>query len=541
MTRKIYSTLIIAGLMMCSKFSNAQLYINGAQFTIESNATVTVQGNITSNVDILGGGKILLNGASNQTLDMNNKTIPNLEIDKTVSTTTLVSAAKIGTDLKFTNGSIFLGANNLTMAAAATITTPASNRFVVTDGTGKLIKTSLGGTAFNFPVGYSALTYNPVSISNTGTADDIAVRALANAYSGGLTGTAYTKEVVDATWDISEAVNGGSNLSLTASWNASDELAGFNRAKSGISYYMTAPAASVGWDLLNNQTAAATGSNPYSFTRSNITQLGAFSIGNRPVLSPLLVSPKVFLQGAYNTATHLMTDNLRTLNQIPLTDPYASITGFTHTATGSGGGETTTAAIVGSGAAAGNDAIVDWVFVQLHDALGAVISTRSALLQRDGDIVETDGVTALNMAGNAPGNYFISVRHRNHLGVRTPATFGLVKTVSTPYNFTDNIAKAYNNVAFTNPAMPTLETGVYGMYGGNANSDASTRVSGSISISDYQRVLATLAGAATLTPTYSPSDINMDGTVRVSGSISISDYQKILSFLNSLSILNQHL
>lgn len=523
----------------CTAVSNAksQLFINNGQLTIETGASVVVQGSLTSNTDILGDGKIVLKGSAEQMVNMNNFSIPRLEIDN-VSNATLVSGVKVGAELLFTNGNINLGSNDITMMPTATVTTPANNKFVVTNSTGKMVKNSLGSTAFTFPVGNSAIAYNPVTISNSGTVDNISVRANANALINGNTGAAISKEAVDASWEIGEADAGGSNLSITAGWSAADELPGFNRSKTGISYYITAPASNVGWDLLNSQTAAAGGSNPYSVTRAGISSLGIFAVGNRPVLSPLLVSPKVFLQGAYSGTN--MTDLLRTKDLIPTTEPYSSITGFTHS--GSGGGETTTTAIVGSGAPASNDAIVDWVFVQLHDGTtGDVISTRSALLQRDGDIVETDGISPLNMAGNAAGSYYVSVRHRNHLGIRTPATFGLAKTTTTAYNFTDNINKAYSNGSITNPPMATLGTGIYGMYGGNANANNSTRVTGSVSVSDYQKVLATLSGAAILSNVYSSSDVNMDGNVRVSGSVSISDYQKILSYLNSLIIINQHL
>ena len=511
MTRKIYSTLMIAGFMMFSKFSHAQLFINGAQFTIESGATVTVQGNITSNVDILGAGTILLKGSSNQTVDMSNFTIPNLEIDN-VSNATLLTAAKISTNLKFTNGNIILGANNLTMATGATITTPASNKFVVTNGTGKLVKSSLTAS-FTYPVGNSALTYNPVTIANTGTPDDIAVRSLTDVYNNGLTGTAFTKEVVDASWDISEAILGGSNLSITASWNATDELAGFDRTRSGISHYITSPANNVGWDLLNNQTSLASGSNPYTYTRSGITELGAFAIGTRPVLSPLLVSPKVFLQGAYSGG--LMTDNLRTSNLIPGPTPYTVAAGFAQF--GSGGGETADASIIGSAAPASNDAIVDWVFVQLHDgSTGAVLSTRSALVQRDGDVVETDGVSPVNMAGNLSGNYYISVRHRNHLGVRSLNNMPLAKTTSFSYDFTTAQTKAFPGAVSNNP-MASLTGGVFGMWGGNANSNNTVRYSGPAN--DENQLLNTcLAGnKGTVTSGYLNCDINLNGVLRYSG------------------------
>lgn len=533
---------LLKGILLFSAFSvadaaKAQLFINGGQLTIETGASVVVQGSLTSNTDILGDGKIVLKGTALQQVNMNNFSVPRIEVDN-VSNAALAGGLKVGSELIFTNGNLVLGSNDLTMMQGATVTNAATNKFVVTDGTGKMTKIALNITPFTFPVGNSATAYNPLTLANTGTADDISVRANANARVNGSTGANITKEVVDASWEISEAVAGGSNLSVTAGWSTADELPGFNRAKSGISNYITAPANNIGWDLLNSQTSAATGSNPYTVTRTGVSTLGTFAVGNRPVLSPLLVSPKVFLQGAFSGTT--MTDLLRTQNLIPTTEPYTGMTGFTHS--GSGGGETTTTSVVGSSAPASNDAIVDWVFVQLHNAsTGSVISTRSALLQRDGDIVDTDGTSPLNMAGNATGNYYVSVRHRNHLAVRTPAAFGLAKTSTTSYNFTDNLSKAYFNNALSNPAMTTLATGVFGMYGGNANSDGSTRITGSISVSDYQRVLSTLGGAAIQTGVYSNSDINMDGNVRVSGSVSVSDYQKILSYLNSLNIINQHL
>jgi hypothetical protein len=534
-------TILLLTMFVIVKFANAQLFISsGATFNIQTGGIVTVQGDITSAADITGAGLVILKGSGNQNINMGGFTIPNLQMDNAANAT-LTGNATIGTDVTFTTGKILQGNFDLTLASTATVSGSGATKYFVTNGTGKLVKNSLGATAFTYPVGNNTSTYNPTTISNSGTSDNIGVRSLSNVLTTGTTGVAFTKEVADASWDITEAVAGGSNLSLTATWNGTDELAGFNRTKGGISYYIPTPGVTQGWDLLNSQTGTAAGADPYTYTRTGITAVGAFAVGTRPVLSPLLVSPKVFLQGAYNTGTGLMNDALRTSNLIPTTEPYTGITNFTQS--GSGGAEFSTASIVGSGAAAGNDAIVDWVFAQLHDGVtGAVVGTRSALLQRDGDVVETDGVSPLNMAGFAAGNYFVSIRHRNHLAVRTPSNFALAKTTTTAYNFTDNIIKAYNNPAITgNPAMPTLAAGVLGMYGGNANSDVSVRVSGSAVTSDFQRILTTLGGASILSPVYSPSDVNMDGTVRVTGSVLTSDFQRLLTILSSLSIIQQHL
>ena len=96
---------------------------------------------------------------------------------------------------------------------------------------------------------------------------------------------------------------------------------------------------------------------------------------------------------------------------------------------GVGGGESTTAPIL---AVTGNDAIVDWVFIELRDktAAGTVVATRAALLQRDGDIVSpSDGISPIAFSNNIPGNYFISIRHRNHLGVMSKNKIFLSSTL----------------------------------------------------------------------------------------------------------------
>lgn len=534
---KLQLSLLVAGLAF-SGTTKAQLFIDQAQFTIQPGASVTVQGDVTSNVDILGTGSVILKGSANQNVNMGGFTIPNLEIDNS-SNVTLTSAAKVSGVLTFTNGKVILGTNNLTIGSAGSITGAGSSKFVVTNGTGRLVKAALGNTAFQFPVGNSTTSYDAISLTNAGTSDDIGVRSFATVLSGGSTGSAYTKEVVNNSWDVSEAVAGGSNLTVTANWDAADELTGFDRARGGISNYLTTPAASVGWDLLNSQTGAATGSGPYSYTRTGVSNTGVFAVGTRPVLTQLLVSPKVFLQGAYNTTTGLMTESLRTLNLIPTTEPYSAMTNFiTAALRGSGGGETTSSSIVGSAAVSGNNSIVDWVMVQLHNGTtGTVISQRAALLQRDGDVVDTDGTSPVNMAGNAAGSYYVSVKHRNHLGVRTPATLALLKVTTTSHDFTTAQAQAFPGAVSNNP-MATLggTTTKYGLWGGNANDDNSVKMTGlNANNNDYLKLINTL-GASTNTQSnvYSKQDLNMDGSVKMTGlNASTNDYLRLLNTLGS--------
>jgi hypothetical protein len=201
---------------------------------------------------------------------------------------------------------------------------------------------------------------------------------------------------------------------------------------------------------------------------------------------------------------------------------------------GSGGGETSSSSVVGSAAgAATNNTIVDWILVQLHNAGGTVISQRAALLQRDGDVVDVDGVSPLNMAGNAPGTYFISLKHRNHLGARAATSSILAKTTTTNYDFTDALAKAFTGVVTNDPLIKvnTIVPAVYGLFSGNANSDLFTRKSGVAAINDYSLLLAAL----TATPGYYRADYNLDSKVTKTGpNATVNDYSRFLTNFTGL-------
>nr|MBP9097828.1 hypothetical protein [Ferruginibacter sp.] len=173
---------------------------------------------------------------------------------------------------------------------------------------------------------------------------------------------------------------------------------------------------------------------------------------------------------------------------------------------------------------------------------GTVLSSRAALLQRDGDVVDTDGTSSLNMAGNTAGNYYISIRHRNHLAVRSLNNIALAKTVTTSYNFTDNLAKAFAG-AVSNNAMATLNTNIFGMWGGNANNDNIVKMTGlGAGNNDYLQLLNTLGSSTNSIPnTYSKQDLNMDGTVKMTGlGASNNDYLKLINILgSSISTISQ--
>ncbi|MBL7742590.1 MAG: hypothetical protein JNN00_03860 [Chitinophagaceae bacterium] len=521
---------------------NAQLKIDNATFFISAGATVTVQGDVTSNVDIQGTGVLQLKGTSTQNVDMGGFVIPNLEIDNSSANINLLSNARIGTSLLFTNGKAQLNGFDLFIANAATVSGASSSKFVITNGTGRLVKNSLGASSFTFPVGYSAVEFNPLTISNSGTADDIGVRCLQNVLDQGLTGSAVTADFANNSWVVTEAIAGGSNLSLAGEWAAGDELSNFNRVKSGIARYNTG----TDWDLPASNVIAAAGSGPYNRSRSNITAAGVFAIADLEKVNAARLNLKVFLQGAYNSGTGLMNDLLRDDPAtggidpvIPTTQPYNAALNARFTRVGVYDGSVSVNETVDPSVfnITGNNAIVDWVYVSTLDASSpsTKLQTRAALLQRDGDIVDVDGVSPLSVPIDTDGNYHFLISHRNHLSVRTPSAQTLADNAILNYDMTDAQNKAYQNGAIISNAAMAVNGSVYLMWAGNANLDDYTRVT-SLAIpvvpSDAAFILGTaLSGNPNATVTgYNPSDLNMDRKVRAT-SLAIPVIPSDISFM----------
>ena len=230
---------------------------------------------------------------------------------------------------------------------------------------------------------------------------------------------------------------------------------------------------------------------------------------------------KVLLQGPLDESTGLMNDDLRSLQYIPLQEPYTSIANFVHA--GAGGGELINTSILGEN---GNNSIVDWVFIELRSAIAptSVIATKSALVQRDGDVVDLDGVSPVAFT-DMLGSYYVAIKHRNHLGAMT----------ATPIDFTNGAV----NFDFTDPNSTTfgdyaqrLSTGanVNTLWGGNANQDAYLiLVGGGLSLPDRDHIFfelfLTLWAANpngeisynSVLDCYFNSDTNMDGQVKFQG------------------------
>lgn len=204
-----------------------------------------------------------------------------------VGNASITGNLQINNNLRLSDGARLFANNNNVILAGLTSTINNSNSYIVTNGTGALVIQDIGTGArtgtVEFPIGTTA-NYNPLTINNTGAADQFSVRVSAGISSNYIgetpTGGNYTTAAVDATWFINEAIAGGSSATLGFQWNAGQELPGFDRTQSRSGHY-------TGGTWIRQSAMAATGSNPYSITSDVYTSFSPFGVLNNNVTLPI--------------------------------------------------------------------------------------------------------------------------------------------------------------------------------------------------------------------------------------------------------------
>lgn len=204
----------------------------------------------------------------------------------------------------------------------------------------------------------------------------------------------------------------------------------------------------------------------------SISSASSFAESPLPVIEPPVVQPpvvdpnenkgvaikvKAILAGAYDPKTQLMRADLLEQGLLPKQQPY------THD--GSSSNETLSKKVLKK---KNGNAAVDWVLVELRDAKmpSARLYSTAAIIQRDSDVVSAKtGKRKLKFNHVPEGDYFISLRHRNHLGVMT----------AQPVKLTHKKARKIN---FSNPNLATsvehdrkIINGKAMLWAGDANQD----------------------------------------------------------------------
>ena len=283
----------------------------------------------------------------------------------------------------------------------------------------------------------------------------------------------------------------GSNISIIV-WGDDDQTAGVDGIRRGEQLQFRV------WRKLENIEYAACARD--SLGISTYIKNYIYHLRSLKATSRLQVKVKVFLQGPFSNGK--MTTALNTAGIIPLNS------GTPYNTTTYGYAAKTVAAIP-------NTNVVDWILVELRSCTSAAtkVETQAAFLLNDGSIVDMDGSSDVAFNVATASDYYIVIRHRNHLAIMSSVCVTLPN--ASVYDFTTAQTRAYG----TTP-MKVLTSCVYGMYSGDANED------GIITAGDISVAMSYMNGTG-----YKLADVNFDGFVTAADiNIMINNLDRTVQF-----------
>lgn len=509
MKRILFTLLLLAGCLA----GYSQMTNNGGSITVEIGATLVIEGDYTSTgtgtMDIDGEvvlkgdfvnnggsiatgsfGQLTFNGTSAQEITGSASTTfyCAVEVDNASGVALTATAAPgasqvLDSTLILTTGKVTLNTFDLTLSNEG-VTTPSATKYIVTNSTG-MLKASVGASNYLFPVG-SASAYNPVILNEAGTADTYGVTYAASTPAG----WAPTDHAVVGTWTVTEGTPAGNNLTVTPGWNATDEQTNFDPTDCAVG--VTADnGTTIDWKA-SGAAAGPDANGIYAKSGAGFTTLGQYVVGDY-FFEGIDIDLDLFLAGAYNAGS--MTTGLNSI--IPLTDPYGN--GINATSIPSTN-------------------VVDWVEIELRDQTvpATVVKSYSGFLNNDGNVLSISGTPGLKITGVAKAQYYVAVRHRNHLGAMTASPIDF--TLAGPFAFDFSAgAGIYGTDAMRNMGAD------WALWAGDANGDGAIVFQGAGN--DPTPVGNTVSSDPGNTNDeftyivngYYNSDVNMDGQVIFQG------------------------
>lgn len=231
-----------------------------------------------------------------------------------------------------------------------------------------------------------------------------------------------------------------------------------------------------------------------------------------------ILSVKAYLSGAYKNSTVGLNNSLRTRGLLPFSQPF-NVSPFNYS-----GGEALPNNLYQN--------ICDWMLLQIKDPVtDAVVYSKAVILGSDGNLLDasnlsqvTGNLSNISIPALPGGNYKVTLRHRNHLGLSTdtPVLFAPGQTTTIDFSTGVNIKgnTTINNVNTINstilgivgpvntPYNPLATPGttgsyIYGLKQADANSD------GAIDASD-RNILNT---SDEFDGVYNSKDLNLDGVI----------------------------
>ena len=195
---------------------------------------------------------------------------------------------------------------------------------------------------------------------------------------------------------------------------------------------------------------------------------------------------KVLLDGPYTNV--LMNTELNQAGQVPLNHPYN-----TPPWNYSGFGQMNSITVD----------MVDWILFELYqggpeDPGGMTLAAQTVFpLENNGTMFLAD---AFNWIHIPPGQYYVVIRHRNHLAVMSSVPVSVDWDGLVSYDFRTSLESAYSSGG---APMRDVGNGLFTMWGGDGNAD------GAVTAFDFVSKWLPINGNSDL---YDGGDFNMDGT-----------------------------
>lgn len=141
---------------------------------------------------------------------------------------------------------------------------------------------------------------------------------------------------------------------------------------------------------------------------------------------------------------------------------------------------------------------VDWVLVQLRADSSTTSYSKPGILTSNGFVVNTDG-SPFRFSSISSGEYYIVIRHRNHLDIMSSGKVFVQNNNKILYDFTTGLDKIWG----TN-SMAEVESGKFAMIAGDGDAN------GVVNVLDFSTVANNI-----LFYGYSQGDIDMNGVINV--------------------------
>lgn len=202
------------------------------------------------------------------------------------------------------------------------------------------------------------------------------------------------------------------------------------------------------------------------------------------VVSASRLQAKVWLQGAYQSASNTMSNALQNNTLLPSNSPYDSAPW--NYANGS--------ALPSFPANA-----TDWILVEILDSEYNSVEKQVAFVDTNGNLMDALGEMGVPFFNaNSAESYYIVLRHRNHLDIMSANLLSLA--AANPHDFTSP-----SMVMNGSSQLADLGSGNYGMSAGDVDGN------GVITVADYNLYVTQIS----IINDYLEGDVNLDGNVTV--------------------------